>query len=241
MSFTIINLIFSLFLFIFLPLSCFSYSNSEELIGKEAPNFNFHSLNSEDFSLKDFRNKIVLLNFWISKNDLCKNEMDFLKKVYEEYSNKDFYIISINLGENKTNVKKFIEENSIPWIVCIDENGSIASIYGVRTVPFLILIDEEGIIKYVYAGIISDIELKEKINSLISSKTFFTTIITTAITVTIVNTSLIIFEKTSTSTRIITNIGLNIYMIIILFIVAIIILLLIIALIYAHKLSSIEE
>lgn len=111
--------------------------------------------------------------------------MQHLKKVYEEYKEKNFIIISIDLYEDLEKVKKFIDENNIEWIVAIDKDGQVTREYRIQAIPTLILIDPKGMIVDVYIGVTDENILKDKIKTIMQTttteiiNTIYTTIKTT--------------------------------------------------------------
>jgi|GEM_PF-2182510 len=158
----------SFFLIIFLLVQFFvlpiiSYSNSEELIGKNAPDFTLESIFGKTISLKDFQGKIILLDFFATWCGPCRMEMQYLKKVYNEYKEKDFIIISIDLYEDIEKVKKFVNENDIEWIVVIDKDGIATRNYLIEAIPTLFLIDKNGIVRFVHVGVTDDSSLRDEI------------------------------------------------------------------------------
>lgn len=62
----IIFIISNLICFLFI-VAIFSNNvlGQKELIGKEAPSFTLKSINDNEISLKNFRGKVVLLDFWL--------------------------------------------------------------------------------------------------------------------------------------------------------------------------------
>ena len=125
----------------------------EKMIGKPAPNFVLRDVFSgQNISLKDFRGKIVLLDFWATWCAPCRKALSHLASIYKKYGDKDVIIISIDLGEKIEVVKNFAIENNITWIIVIDNDGSIAEKYNVKGIPTLFLIDRKGIIRYIHVG-----------------------------------------------------------------------------------------
>jgi peroxiredoxin len=195
-----------------------SVFGQKELIGEEAPLFILKSINNEEISLKNFRGKIVLLDFFATWCGPCRMEMQYLKKVYNEYKEKDFIIISIDLYEDIEKVKDFINENGIEWIVVIDRDGQVAKKYNIQAIPTLILIDSKGIIADVYIGVTDENILKNKIETLIQTiitetiettqtpieSTYYITIIkneTLTLTVYTTKTNILTFTKYITITQ----------------------------------------
>ena len=73
---------------------------SEQLqIGMPAPEFKQVDITGNEISLKSFRGKYVLLEFWASWCVPCREENSFLKKAYSKYHDKGLTIISYSLDK----------------------------------------------------------------------------------------------------------------------------------------------
>lgn len=132
-------------------------------------------------------------------------EMYHLKKIYNEYKEKDFAIVSIDLYEDPKKVKEFINEIGIEWIVTIDKDGQVTDKYHIQAIPTLILIDPDGIVVDVYVGVTEEKILKDRIEALMLTKTTeitnttYFTITTHYITITKSETQTLIIHKTELS------------------------------------------
>lgn len=181
--------LFNIFYILFIITIFFnSIFGQEELIGEEAPLFKLKSINNDEISLENFRGKIVLLDFFATWCGPCRIEMQYLKKIYSEYKEKNFIIISIDLYEDLEKVREFVNENGIEWIVTIDKDGQTIKEYNIQAIPTLVLINSKGIVADVYIGVTNENILKEKIEELVRittieiNKTVYTTIESTCYT-----------------------------------------------------------
>jgi len=115
--------------------------------GVEAPLFTQNDINGSPISLKDFRGKTVLLEFWASWCSPCRAENPNLRAQYAKYKEKGFEILGVSLDENKTKWKQAIDADGLPWIHISDLKGwnnAVGRLYGVRAVPANFLIDANG-------------------------------------------------------------------------------------------------
>jgi peroxiredoxin len=118
-------------------------------VGTMAKYFSQKSSKGKNVSLKSFDGKYILLDFWASWCGPCRKEHPNLIKIYEEFKDNNFDIISISLDSEIGNWQKAIIKDQLTWTQLSDLKGSqndIALQYGVQSVPANFLINPKGII-----------------------------------------------------------------------------------------------
>ena len=100
-----------------------------------APNFTLKDLSGKARSLKDYRGKIVLLNFTTTWCPYCKKDIPNLKKLYASMKGKDFELISIYVAESPKKVASFVEKYSLPYTILVDPEASVARTTAYRAYP----------------------------------------------------------------------------------------------------------
>lgn len=106
------------------------------------------SLEGKAFDVKEYRGKIVLVDFWATWCAPCRAELPRLRKLYEIYRDKGFEIVGVSTDRNREALEKFQEREKLPW-VCLNEkrvagDQPLSIHYGVFTVPLCILVDRDG-------------------------------------------------------------------------------------------------
>ncbi|KAA3615338.1 MAG: TlpA family protein disulfide reductase [Calditrichaeota bacterium] len=118
-------------------------------VGEQAFNFYLPDENNQFHELKDFHNKIVLLNFWFHGCSGCVIEVPFEKELINKFSNNEFEIINIHMIDNKeswlSGLKKYQLDGvnlfaNTNWIQLLRKNYSISGY------PTYVLIDKDGTI-----------------------------------------------------------------------------------------------
>jgi cytochrome c biogenesis protein CcmG, thiol:disulfide interchange protein DsbE len=127
-----------------------THSVSDPLVGHPAPNFSLVMLHSDSgknsLSLSNFKGKPVVLNFWASWCQPCKDELPLLENAWKQMQaqKKDIVFLGIDFQESSSDATSFLQQYGITYLVGLDASGSIASKYGVTSLPQTIFIDRNG-------------------------------------------------------------------------------------------------
>lgn len=112
-----------------------------------APDFTVYDLEGNAHSLSDFRGKPVIVNFWASWCNPCKNEMPAFEEKYLQYK-EDIHFLMVNLtdGSQETveTAQGYIDGQGYTFPVYFDTDYSGAIAYAVSAIPATYFIDENG-------------------------------------------------------------------------------------------------
>lgn len=138
--------------------------------GLEAPEFKGFNLQLNDsISLKDYRNKYVLVDFWYKDCFPCIKAIASLNKLRTEYSKNELVILGLNPIDNnekdKEKLKEFIEINEMNYPTIFVDN-KVTKAYNVRGYPTFYIIDSNG--KIVYSKIGHSEKNEKEIDSLLN-------------------------------------------------------------------------
>lgn len=161
------NIFFLISILFVLSLSCELGNRNIPEIGSKAIAFKLKDINGKNVQLSDFKNKAVLIEFWATWCQPCKESAPEIDRLYEKFNDKDFVILGISLDEGRNalhSVTNFVHEYRVSYPVLIDYDKSVSKAYAVTHIPSLYLLDKEHKIVNKYVGFIpglSDILAKE--------------------------------------------------------------------------------
>jgi cytochrome c biogenesis protein CcmG/thiol:disulfide interchange protein DsbE len=130
------------------------------LLGKSAP-----PLLGEDYDLVDHAGEWVLVNFFATWCTPCIEEHDDLIAFSNTHSVAgDASVVSVVFSDEERNVRRFFDDNGGDWPVVIDDDGRIATDWGVARVPESYLVAPNGEVR---AKIIGGIQI-ERLEALLA-------------------------------------------------------------------------
>ncbi|WP_341837130.1 TlpA disulfide reductase family protein [Chitinophaga pollutisoli] len=121
------------------------------LLGRTAPDFTMADTSGRMVSLKDFRGKYVLLDFWASWCGPCRAENPNLVKLYHQYNDTGFTVLGVSLDRQPDKMRWIdaIHTDELPWQQLSDLQGwenAAAKKYKVAAIPASFLLDPNGVI-----------------------------------------------------------------------------------------------
>ncbi len=160
-------------LHLLLSATLFSSFSPDILLNKHARNFRLQSLTGKTFSLKEFRGKVVYLNFWATWSKASKEELPRLAALQKKYSQYGFTVLAISVDSRKTKILKFLKKHNIELITLWDRKKRVARKFLVETMPSSYLIDRNGRVRYIQKGYGADRlnAIQSKIEFLLSEPT----------------------------------------------------------------------
>jgi peroxiredoxin len=149
-------------------LSSSSASTSRLRVGAPAPDFTLSTFDGQTVSLSALRGKRVLINFWASWCPPCLEETPALIAAYDELRRSDPNIEFIGVGTNDDpeNLRKFAENNRIPYLVVDDSSSEVSDAYGVLGMPTTVFVDSSGVIQRIWNGAIKHSQVVEIMRAL---------------------------------------------------------------------------
>lgn len=118
---------------------------------KQAPDFTLMNLEGESISLSNFKEKVLVLDFWATWCGPCVAELPHLQKLVDSFkSNDNVAFLAISCDFDTSTVKKFMKEKG--YTIPVVMNKGIDQAYDVHGIPTLFVVDPNGMIRYKHVG-----------------------------------------------------------------------------------------
>ena len=128
---------------------------------KKVPNIVFKNSDDITISLQEFKDKLIVINFWATWCAPCKEEMPSLDILQSNKKIKNLIILPINVGkENKDKARKFFENLQIKNLkLYYDDSVKLANNFSLIGLPTTIFINKKG---EEFARILGSVDFKDK-------------------------------------------------------------------------------
>jgi thiol-disulfide isomerase/thioredoxin/dienelactone hydrolase len=117
-----------------------------------APALSLMDMNQQTYVLGEQGRKVVLVNFWASWCRPCVEEIPSLHRLRDKIDNPKFEIITVNVGEDRVRIDKFLTRVPIQLPLLMDNQGIVSAAWKVYVYPSSYLVDHQGKIRYAYLG-----------------------------------------------------------------------------------------
>ncbi len=125
--------------------------------------------NNQTLDLTSYKNHVLLIDFWATWCPPCKQSMPFLNTLRNEFQDRGFEIIAINVDEKTEQAKKFLENYPVDYVIASDTQGDCPRKYDVKAMPSSYFVDRQGKIRYVHLGFrrTDEAQIRERVMELL--------------------------------------------------------------------------
>jgi cytochrome c biogenesis protein CcmG/thiol:disulfide interchange protein DsbE len=135
--------------------------------GRAAPDFRLTTLDGRTVRLSDLQGKTVLVNFWATWCQPCRDEIPNIVQAYGQYHDKGFEVVAVDEQENPGIVKQFADAYGMAFPVVLDSSGQVGQTYRAgNTFPTSVWLDPNGVVTDVHYGPMTPQYLNDKLSAL---------------------------------------------------------------------------
>lgn len=109
-------------------------------------------LTDQKMSLKDYRGKTLLVDFWASWCGPCRASFPWMNEMQAKYQDQGFEVVAINLDLRPELAYAFLTQIPANFPVLLDENAQLPDAFNVIGMPTSYLVDKEGRLRAQHVG-----------------------------------------------------------------------------------------
>ena len=136
-------------------------------VGQPAPEFQLTTFSGDTISLSGLRGQVVVLNFFASWCNPCRQEAPDLQQAWREYEGQGVQFLGIAYKDAASKAQAFLAEFDTTYPSALDPGSRVSRDYGVTGVPETYIIDQEGLLVRHVLGAVSAAELRQEIDKVL--------------------------------------------------------------------------
>ncbi len=110
----------------------------------QAPDFTLKDLDGNQVSLRDFRGKVIFLNFWATWCPPCRLEMPTMERLHVELNDQGLVILAVNYREGPEKIQAFLKQHDLTFTALVDEKAEVFELYKAWSLPTTYLVNRDG-------------------------------------------------------------------------------------------------
>jgi cytochrome c biogenesis protein CcmG/thiol:disulfide interchange protein DsbE len=140
--------------------------SSTPSVGNPAIAFDLKSLEGKSVGLASFRGKPLVVNFFASWCDPCREEMPLINELASKGAKDGYNVLGIAVEDSRAAVTEYARESKLVFPIALDLNSTVKRAYRIFGPPATFFIDARGIIRDVVLGPITPERAREAMKKL---------------------------------------------------------------------------
>ncbi|HSA69528.1 MAG TPA: TlpA disulfide reductase family protein [Burkholderiales bacterium] len=120
--------------------------------GGATPPLELADLRGRKHSLADYRGKVVLVNFWATWCEPCREEMPSMERLRVSLAERPFAVLAVNLAEPESRIAKFLDTVPVGFPILLDRDTKTTRAWQAKVLPATYIVGPDGAIRYRHVG-----------------------------------------------------------------------------------------
>jgi cytochrome c biogenesis protein CcmG, thiol:disulfide interchange protein DsbE len=133
-----------------------------------APDFSLTGFDGRVITLSQLRGQVVVINFWASWCQPCRQEAAYLERTWRKYENKGVVFIGVDWSDTEKEARAYLQEFGITYLSGPDLGTRISQSFRIQGVPETYYVDKTGQLRGVTIGPLEAPALDDKVDALLS-------------------------------------------------------------------------
>ncbi len=136
-------------------------------VGSPVPGFQLTALDGSPMNLGGQQGSVVIVNFFASWCDPCRQEAAALEQTWLEYQDQGVQFFGIAYKDADSRAQAFLNEFDVTYPSTVERNNRTARAYGITGVPETFVVDQQGLLVRHFLGPITQAQLIQEIDRLL--------------------------------------------------------------------------
>ncbi|HXN15510.1 MAG TPA: TlpA disulfide reductase family protein [Usitatibacter sp.] len=115
---------------------------------KSTPPLARPDLAGRNVDLRNLHGRVVLVNFWATWCEPCRDEMPALERLRAKLEGQPFEVLAVNFGESSAKVSDFLKHEGLTLKVLLDSDKAAAGDWNAKGLPMSFLVDANGRVRF---------------------------------------------------------------------------------------------
>lgn len=116
------------------------------------PRLEAKDLDGRSVDLKALKGRVVVVNFWATWCEPCRDELPALLRLKEKLAGRPFELLTVNYGETPEKIARFLQGQKLTMPVLLDREKEAGKNWKVGGLPMTYVIDARGRVRYSVFG-----------------------------------------------------------------------------------------
>jgi cytochrome c biogenesis protein CcmG/thiol:disulfide interchange protein DsbE len=121
-------------------------------------------------ALADYQGQVVVLNFWASWCDPCRDESPLLQRWHRRLAKQDATVLGVDVQDVSGDARAFVKDFGLTYPMLRDGPGETRDELGILGLPETFVIDRQGRIAAVQRGPVDEAFMRERVLPLLKER-----------------------------------------------------------------------
>jgi len=135
-----------------------------------AADFTLIDSDGKEVKLSDYKDKVVLLNFWATWCGPCVVEIPWFKEFEQTYKDRGFAVLGVSEDEDGwPAVRPYMKSSAMNYRVLLDDNKMPSPYKDIEALPTTFLVDRQGRVAVQHTGLVGKDVYQNSIEQLLAN------------------------------------------------------------------------
>lgn len=134
-----------------------------------APDFTLERLDQEgELALSSLRGQAVVVNFWASWCEPCKEEAPVLEQIWQQHRPHGLVVVGVDAKDFRRDARDFAQRYELTFPIVYDGPGDGLDEWGVTGFPETFVVDREGRVVEAFVGAVNSDEDRARLRNAVA-------------------------------------------------------------------------